>query len=69
MSMHRLSLVDSQLILNLMSLQCDNLSGELQDQWSSSCFSHETSHLLFQLRGLLVHVGGGGRPYSVSLNN
>ena len=22
--------------LNLMSLQCDNLSGELQDQWSSS---------------------------------
>ena len=30
-SMHRLSLVDSQL-----SLQCDNLSGELQDQWSSS---------------------------------
>ena len=37
MSMHRLSLVDSQYInLNLMSLQCDNLSGELQDQWSSS---------------------------------
>ena len=24
--------------LNLMSLQCDNLSGELQDQWSSSFF-------------------------------
>ena len=31
MSMHRLSFN-----LNLMSLQCDNLSGELQDQWSSS---------------------------------
>ena len=28
-----------------MSLQCDNLSGELQDQWSSSCFFRAKAHL------------------------
>ena len=30
-----------------MSLQCDNLSGELQDQWSSSCIWNKLQNLKF----------------------
>ena len=36
-----------------MSLQCDNLSGELQDQWSSSnFFSHSKSMETIHPRGV-----------------
>ena len=39
MSMHTTFIGRFSINLNLMSLQCDNLSGELQDQWSSSSYS------------------------------
>ena len=41
-----------------MSLQCDNLSGELQDQWSSSRLSGERSLPLGYLFYLLNHLFG-----------
>ena len=35
-------LTEDSINLNLMSLQCDNLSGELQDQWSSSLWLYRS---------------------------
>ena len=38
-----------------MTLQCDNLSGELQDHWSSSWFSH-TQAQFFQIEKLMKYL-------------
>ena len=60
MSMHRLFIGRFSISLNLMSLQCDNLSGELQDQWSSSLlvpgqveFNNISTALTFQINILI----------------
>ena len=56
-----------------MSLQCDNLSGELQDQWSSSCHCHYLQSSNCPWLVCLLYLGSVGsskgfcRPFVVAI--